>query len=86
MFKLDRLVSLKKLDLIDRISSYKLVISLQPGNAWFELKLIKQHPSNNNSKLKIDGKINRISAYGKQPHCVKDPVLVNFCFCKIQID
>ena len=73
-----------KLDKIDRVSRsylkdvYKFIIILLPGDAFIQTVL----KINANSNFVILDEAVRISPYGDQSHCVEDPLLRNFCFCK----
>jgi hypothetical protein len=84
LFKLDHLKSIEKVK-VANIIVYLFNLIVQPGNAWFEVSLKVDQifkKKYNKIKLIIDTLPKRLSPYGNQSHCVKDVVLVNFCFCK----
>jgi len=74
-FKLNQLVSFKKI-IVNKIKLFKLVVVLEPGDAWFESKIRMNH-----NKIEIHGRPSRLSPYGDQSICIKDSLLVDYCFC-----
>ena len=77
LFKLSRVVSVKKM-IVNNIEIFKLVVVLKPGDAWFEANL-----NIVNNIIRVHGNPYRLSPYGNQSICMKDPILVNYCFCKL---
>ena len=64
--------------IVNNIEIFKLVVVLKPGDAWFEANL-----NIVNNIIRVHGNPYRLSPYGNQSICMKDPILVNYCFCKL---
>ncbi|KAH9512571.1 hypothetical protein Btru_038816 [Bulinus truncatus] len=56
---------------------YALIIAAEPGDAVFEGYVALAE----NGQAKIAGRVTRLSMYGKQAECIRDPDLKQFCFC-----
>jgi len=74
-FKLNQMISFKRL-IINNIEIFKSVIVLEPGTAWFESNFRFV-----NKLFRLYDNPSRLSPYGNQSICIKDPILVNYCFC-----
>ena len=75
-FKLNRTASFKQM-LVNNLEVFKVAVVLEPGEAWFEAKI----RINDDESIQIDGHPLRVSPYGNQSICIKDSLLVNYCFC-----
>ena len=77
-FKLNKVVSFRKMLYSEQVNVYTEILVLSPGDAWFDVTF-KMHKG---SLILNDTPI-RLSAYGNQAKCIKDdPFLPSYCFCK----
>ncbi len=58
--------------------TYLIQVYVKPGKALFE-STVKIFDENN---IEVIGDISRINKYGNQSHCINNPILEKYCFCK----
>ena len=76
-FKMEMILSIKKLNFQELKQIYEMEFIAQPGEARFQANIEKK-----SNKFILTSGFIRISKYGNQSICMKEKNLMEYCFCK----